>query len=107
MEAMRWFMNSWQGAFLLCDCGLLSISCCQQIDEFMFVSRVFLGRFTACKSDFSDVGGLGATRQMVICCGIAADVAVPICTYLYFSLAGSGTIFVGPAQSVTVFFWKG
>lgn len=23
MEVMRWFMNSWQGAFLLCDCGLL------------------------------------------------------------------------------------
>jgi hypothetical protein len=97
-------MNSWQGAFLLCDCGLLSISCCQQIDEFMFVSRVFLGRFTACKSDFSDVGGLGATRQMVICCGIAADVAVPICTLALFQLGWQRYDICRPSPKCNSFF---
>lgn len=50
----------------------------------------------------NSLGGLGTTRQMVICLGIVADITVLICTHLYFTLAGSGTTFVGSAYSVTV-----
>lgn len=69
------------------------------------MSRVFLGRFTACKSDFSDVGGLGATRQMVICCGIAADVAVPICTLALFQLGWQRYDICRPSPKCNSFFF--
>jgi hypothetical protein len=42
MEVMRWFMNSWQGAFLLCDCGLLAFLAANRLTSLCLCPEYFL-----------------------------------------------------------------